>query len=55
MNTLIKINIRKGKLTKTNEPQTHHKRGRPIGSKDKNIQKMKGVNIQDSKIRVYTF
>ncbi|KAL0329128.1 UNVERIFIED_CONTAM: Copia protein, partial [Sesamum radiatum] len=49
-NAPIKIDIHVGQAKIANEPKTCLKRGRPIGSKDKNPRKRKGAIDQDGQI-----
>ena len=46
-NAPIKIDVPVGQSTIENKPETRMKRGRPIGSKDKNPRKRKGAMNQD--------
>ncbi|KAJ9553648.1 hypothetical protein OSB04_017693 [Centaurea solstitialis] len=48
-NASIKINVPEGQ---NNKSRARQKRGRPLGSKDKNPRKKKGANNQDSHIKV---
>ncbi|GKA76909.1 retrovirus-related pol polyprotein from transposon TNT 1-94 [Tanacetum coccineum] len=45
---LVKIDVQEGQPHIGNESNARLKRGRPVGSKDKNPRKKKGANIQDS-------
>ncbi|XP_019242643.1 PREDICTED: uncharacterized protein LOC109222782, partial [Nicotiana attenuata] len=47
-NAPIRVDVPVGQSVKAYESKPHLKRGRPIGSKDKNPQKRKGKNDQDS-------
>ena len=47
VNAPVRVDIPTGQIVKANESRPHLKRGRPIGSKDKNPQKRKGINDQD--------
>ena len=46
-NAPIRIDVLEGQHEVAQESKTHMKRGRPIGSKDKNSRKRKGANNQD--------
>ena len=45
-NAPIRIDVPEGQLITANEPKMQVKRGRPVGSKDKNPRKRKEVNAQ---------
>jgi hypothetical protein len=45
-----KINVQEGQPSTANESKTTIKRGRPLGSKDKNPRKQKGAKNQDGQI-----
>ena len=47
VNAPVRVDIPMGQIVKANESRPHLKRGRPIGSKDKNPRKRKGINDQD--------
>ncbi|XP_049399680.1 uncharacterized protein LOC125863687 [Solanum stenotomum] len=47
-NTQVRVDVPIGQNVKANESGPRLKRGRPIGSKDKNPQKRKGINDQDN-------
>ena len=47
VNALVRVDIPTGQIVKANESRPHLKHGRPIGSKDKNPRKSKGINDQD--------
>ena len=47
VNAPVRVDIPTGQIVKANESRPHLKRGRPIGSKDKNPRKRKGINDQD--------
>ncbi|KAJ9558153.1 hypothetical protein OSB04_012767 [Centaurea solstitialis] len=51
-NAPIKIDVPKGQNNMSNESRARLKRGRPLGSKDKNPRKKKGANNQDGHIEV---
>ncbi|XP_060200651.1 uncharacterized protein LOC132628919 [Lycium barbarum] len=46
-NAPIRVDVSVGQSIKENESKPHLKRGRPIGSKDKNPRKRKGANNQN--------
>ena len=46
-NAPIRIDVHVRQHVIANESNTRQKRGRPIGFKDKNLQKKNGANIQD--------
>ncbi|XP_049397137.1 uncharacterized protein LOC125861237 [Solanum stenotomum] len=46
-NAQVRVDVLIGKNVKANESGPHLKRGRPIGSKDKNPRKRKEINDQD--------
>ncbi|GKC87238.1 copia protein [Tanacetum coccineum] len=48
VNAPVKIDVQEGQPHIGNESNARLKRGRPVGSKDKNPRKKKGANIQDS-------
>ncbi|MCF7184014.1 hypothetical protein L3H42_10985, partial [Corynebacterium sp. MC-13] len=50
VNAPIKLDVPVGQITKANESKPPLKRGRPIGSKDKNHRKRKGSKNQDGHI-----
>ncbi|KAD6794515.1 hypothetical protein E3N88_05411 [Mikania micrantha] len=52
VNAPIKISVTEGQPYIGNESNTRLKRGRPIGSKDKNPRKKKGENIEDGQVEV---
>ena len=47
VNAPVRVDIPTGQIVKANESRPHLKRGRSIGSKDKNPRKRKGINDQD--------
>ena len=47
VNALVRVDIPTGQIVKANESRPHLKRASPIGSKDKNPRKRKGINDQD--------
>ncbi|KAJ9547136.1 hypothetical protein OSB04_019679 [Centaurea solstitialis] len=51
-NAPIKIDVLEGQNNMSNESRARLKRGRPLGSKDKNPRKKKGANNQDGHIEV---
>ncbi|KAJ9542414.1 hypothetical protein OSB04_028920 [Centaurea solstitialis] len=51
-NAPIKIDVPEGQDNMSNESRARQKRGRPLGSKDKNPRKKKGANNQDGHIEV---
>ncbi|KAJ9536411.1 hypothetical protein OSB04_un000403 [Centaurea solstitialis] len=51
-NAPIKIDVPEGQNNMSNESRARLKRGRPLGSKDKNPRKKKGANNQDGHIEV---
>ncbi|KAL0342624.1 UNVERIFIED_CONTAM: Retrovirus-related Pol polyprotein from transposon RE1 [Sesamum calycinum] len=53
-NAPIKIDVPVEQAKIANKPKTHLKRGRSIGSKDKNSRKRKGAINQDGQIRIQT-
>ncbi|XP_017239634.1 uncharacterized protein LOC108212419 [Daucus carota subsp. sativus] len=51
MNAPAKIQVPEGEIIKANESKPRLKRGRPIGSKDKNPRKRKGANTQIEEVK----
>ncbi|XP_016733829.1 uncharacterized protein [Gossypium hirsutum] len=51
VNAPIKLNVLEGQNLVATESNTRLKRGKPIGSKDKNPRKKKGAKINDSEIK----
>ena len=49
-NAPSKIEVTEGQIIKANESGPRMKRGRPLGSKDKNSRKRKGVWTEDAQI-----
>ena len=49
-NAPAKIEVPEGQIIKANESRPRMKRGRPIGSKDKNPRKRKGAKYDDAQI-----
>ena len=54
-NAQVRVNVPIGQNIKANESGTRLKCGRPIGFKDKNPQKRKGINDQDDDHNIEEF
>ena len=54
VNAPVRMNVQEGQNQPANESKTRLKRGRPIGSKDKNPRKRKGAEIGNNETEVIT-